>query len=60
MLYGFELDKQVSLRKVYEVLESFKVGTTSTHEIDLGDAGYHDVECSNSSIEEIIREIGEM
>lgn len=59
-MYGFELDKQVSLRNVYEVLESFKVGTTDKHEVDLGDAGYHDVECSSAGIEEIIREIGSL
>lgn len=65
MLYGFELDKQVSLRDVYEALEKVTLSAHGGgHEIDLGDAGWHTIDCESEDIkldvETLIREIGEM
>lgn len=58
-LYNFELDKTVTLREVAEALEKVdKRSGHGEHEIDLGEAGWHTIECDESfevNTEEFLR-----
>lgn len=56
-MYGFELDKTVTVRQVEEVLtrtlRSFTFTIDGTHEIYLGDAGTHYVDCDTELSEDL-------
>lgn len=59
---NYELDKFVTLNDVAHVLETHSRDSTGgTHEVDLGDAGYHTVYCneddSGLDLEAILREL---
>lgn len=57
-LRNCDLDKQVTLREVYELLHS-KYRGTGEHEIDLGDFGYQLIACDDRvDVNSVIQELG--
>lgn len=45
---NFEADKLVRIGDVMDFLEKYTRGDWGSHEIDLGDAGFHTVDCDQS------------